>query len=522
LRHLSISGNPFYDPDGTFRGYRGVGRDVTAEVASREAERRATDLLGRAIERMPSPIVLWDAADRLLACNAQYRALFPGMDHLLRVGTHHREFTLTVIEDGLIQIDQPKPRAWYEERTARRRRGPNSRRLDFRTGQSFFVHDQIVEDGTLLTTFVEFGRVEALNQRIRSQEERYQAMLGAVSQAVITVDAKARIVAFNPAAEALFGYPADDVVGAKVDVLMTADQKLRPGGPLAVLRGSGRLPTNRKARRLKGLRRDGSEFPYEMIVTAWRSHDDRYMTGVIRDLTADLEMQRAMAEAQLAAEAASRAKSDFLASISHELRTPLNSILGFSQLLTTDRKTPLLDKHLRFASHIEKAGEHLLAMINQILDLAKIEAGRLEVQMEFVDIDEIVDECIELMQPVAAGRGIDLTVTPSTLGGMLFRADRTRMRQVLLNLLVVDGGPGIPEDALETIFDLFGRLDRDRRRVDGSGLGLPLSRRLVELMGGTIGVSCPPEGGAVFALDFPLVDEKRALSDLYVSQGVAR
>lgn len=229
---------------------------------------------------------------------------------------------------------------------------------------------------------------------------------------------------------------------------------------------------------------------------------------------------------QKSAEQANKAKSEFISRISHELRTPMNSILGFSQLLETDHSEPLSERQQEFVAHILGAGQHLLILIDEVLDLSRIESGRMQLFMEMVDPGEVLQECVHLIQPLAEKHRVILEVreTPKTVPAV--RADRTRLKQILLNLMsnavkynhaggramvmcdevsdevirisVTDTGPGLPEGRKDEVFEPFARLGAERSEVEGTGIGLSITKRLVELMGGTLGVQSTPGEGSTF------------------------
>jgi signal transduction histidine kinase/CheY-like chemotaxis protein len=245
----------------------------------------------------------------------------------------------------------------------------------------------------------------------------------------------------------------------------------------------------------------------------------------VHERTLQLEMaNRELAMAMEEAKSANQAKSAFLSSMSHELRTPLNAILGFAQILTSDKLPSTLAQKKEFANHILKSGRHLLTLINEILDLAKIESGAVALSMEPVGLPDILQECEAMMAPLGAQRGIRLLFPDRCTINVT--ADRTRLKQVLLNLLsnaikynreggavvvdctqsapgllrisVQDTGMGLKAEQVRMLFQPFNRLGQEAGVEEGTGIGLVVTKRLVELMGGTIGVSSSPGVGSMF------------------------
>lgn len=257
----------------------------------------------------------------------------------------------------------------------------------------------------------------------------------------------------------------------------------------------------------------------------------------LRDMNAELERRiaqrtRALAEAKEDAERANAAKSGFLSQMSHELRTPLNAIIGFSQLLELERLAPHQSQHVR---EVMRAGRHLLELIDELLDLATVESGRVPLQAEPVPLRDMVAECVQMMRPAASQSGvmIEAALDPADL---VVRADAGRLRQVLLNLLsnavkynrhggrvvveygpmdgqtvelrVTDTGKGIAPQDLPRLFEAFERLDAARSGIEGTGIGLSVSKRLMELMGGSIGAHSDLGCGSTFWLRLPVVQER--------------
>jgi len=243
-----------------------------------------------------------------------------------------------------------------------------------------------------------------------------------------------------------------------------------------------------------------------------------------------VQLERANGELAMAmeeAKSANQAKSAFLSSMSHELRTPLNAILGFAQILTSDKLPSTLAQKKEFANHILKSGRHLLTLINEILDLAKIESGAVALSMEPVALQEILQECESMVAPLAGQRGIRLLFPDHCVANVT--ADRTRLKQILLNLLsnaikynreggavvadcspsgpgllrisVQDTGMGLHPDQVRMLFQPFNRLGQESGAEEGTGIGLVVTKRLVELMGGTIGVTSSLGVGSMFWIE---------------------
>jgi PAS domain S-box-containing protein len=365
----------------------------------------------------------------------------------------------------------------------------------------------------------------------RVNAERLESAVETMQDALALFDSEDRLVLCNSPYRRLLGdLPPGAVVGRSyselLDVWMTT--LVFAGDEDRASFRAARIAARRGAVGAFDVR---TRFGRSLRVLDRRSHDGG-IVKTIWDLTDDVLLSEELRDARAAAEAASAAKSEFLSSMSHELRTPLNAILGFAQLLGRDKKEPLSERHKERVAQILRGGEHLLRLINDILDLSHIEAGRVSISAEPVAVPDVLDEVRATLEPIAARSGISVTVAPSAGPVPLVRADRTRLLQILTNfgtnaikynqpggtvtvsvrppahgrlrVSVVDTGMGIPEDKQDKLFQPFQRAGQETGPIEGTGIGLVITRRLAELMGGTVGFRSAPGKGSEFWVDLPL------------------
>jgi PAS domain S-box-containing protein len=376
------------------------------------------------------------------------------------------------------------------------------------------------------------------NATLAENAQRYRTLVDADPDGVVIIDAGSTILAVNPAMARIFGYTAEQMVGKPLTVLMP--HRLREGH----MKGTRRyLMTGERSIPWQGvqvpaMRRDGTEFPVEINFSEYTSDGRTVFAGFMTDITERKQFEQALKEAKEAAEAANEAKSEFLSRMSHELRTPMNSILGFGQLLQRHALGP---EQARSVEHILKAGRHLLNLINEVLEIARIEANQQQLSLEPVHAATLLNEALALVRPAAEQRPVQLALHAPPGTDAYVRADQQRLMQVLLNLLsnaikynraggtvqllarpvagtdgsaflalgVRDTGPGIPADRLGELFVAFARLGAERSGIEGTGLGLALSRRLVELMGGHLRVESTVGEGSTFWVELPVTESPR-------------
>ncbi|MGQ0569913.1 MAG: PAS domain S-box protein [Armatimonadota bacterium] len=390
--------------------------------------------------------------------------------------------------------------------------------------------------GNQIGQFMDRKRAE---EAMRESEARKGAILEAALDCIITMDHEGKIIEFNPAAEKTFGYSRSEVLGREMaELIIPPPLRASHRKGLAHFLATGEGPVLGKRIEIPAVRADGTEFPVELAITRIASDGPPTFTGFIRDVTERKAAEELVMHAKEEAERANRAKSEFLSRMSHELRTPLNAILGFGQLL---EMAPRPSQERKSVDRILRAGRHLLDLINEVLDIARVDSGGLEVHAEPVSLADVLQESLELVAPLAAARNISVNGKLAQTGNGHVLADRQRLKQVFLNLLsnavkynreggtvalsceetpqgrmrilVTDTGPGIPGDMLERLFIPFERLGAERTNIEGTGIGLALSRRLMELMDGDIGVESTVGEGSTFWVELPLADGRIDLDE---------
>ncbi|MFO1339131.1 MAG: ATP-binding protein [Burkholderiaceae bacterium] len=380
-----------------------------------------------------------------------------------------------------------------------------------------------------VVTFFDISERLRMQAALRQGELRLAKLVDDVADGVISTGPDDKVVLFNRAAESMFGISARQAIGSAVGRFIA-----RTAGAKSAVEPA---KANRAVQELTGKRADGSTFPVEATLSRLATDQGAMTTVVLRDVT-ELHAARAERQAREALEASNRAKTEFLSRMSHELRTPLNAVLGFAQLLRMDTAGPPSALQLERIRHIERAGAHLLALVNDVLDVSRVDSGQMALTLESVDLASVVDESIALVTTLANDAGVRLMRpepagpratgdVQAAFGDVHVVADRVRLRQVLVNLLsnavkynraegtvtvswaahpdalvlsVADTGHGMEPAQLARLFEPFNRLGAEKTRVEGTGIGLFLSRRLVELMHGELRVDSRVGHGTVATL----------------------
>ncbi len=398
-------------------------------------------------------------------------------------------------------------------------------------------------DANMQDTITDIRRHEAMLKTGALQS----AILNSSNFSIIATDANGIIQLFNVGAERMLGYLADEIVN-KINPSDIHDPQEVMARAVALSHELGTTITPGfealafKASRgiddtydLTYICKDGSRFPAIVSITALRDDYDEIIGYLLigADNSVRKQAEEELIQAKAAAEKANLAKSDFLSSMSHELRSPLNAILGFAQLMDSDVSPPT-DAQKESIGQILSAGWYLLDLINEVLDLSLIESGKMSLSRETMSIAEVLLDCQTMIEPQALNRNINITF-PECDPVCFISADRTRVKQVLINLLsnaikynraggtvvvdcvvrspqririsITDTGPGLTPENLDQLFQPFNRLGQEGGTEEGTGIGLVVSKRLVELMGGEIGVESQVGSGSQFWIELNRVVE---------------
>ena len=382
----------------------------------------------------------------------------------------------------------------------------------------------------IVVALVEDDRRQALS-RLADSEARARLIVDTAHDAFIGIDSDGNVVAWNAQAEATFGWASAEVLGRSLaeTIVPPAFRDAHTAG-MRRFHETGEAPVVNQRLELTALHRSGREFPVELTITSpIKAGDGYFFAAFLRDISDRRERDEELRRTRDAAEAATRAKSEFLANISHELRTPLNGVLGYAQLLQRDRTMNAAQREAVEA--IGRCGSQLLDLINDVLDLSKIEAGRLDVDEGPTDLTRLLTDLKYVVAETAAHKGLTLTMTLDPEVPRAVVVDGRHLRQVLLNLVgnavkftsagevrvhigqdqgrlafeVVDTGPGIEPEAMTEIFAAFAQT-KTGAEAGGTGLGLTISDHLITKMGGSLKVDSVLGAGSRFWFTLPLVE----------------
>jgi signal transduction histidine kinase/PAS domain-containing protein len=573
-RLIRTSGKPRFDEGGTFLGYRGSAADITDQVEAENRARRAERRLSEAIDGIPDGFALWDRTDRLVLWNRAFASFFPLLRDHLREGLTFEAAAAVNMASGEVRIaetDDPLDPTEAGSRAfatrVRRHRQANGM-VEFRepTGRWVSVTERRVTDGQILSIYTDITRRKTMEMDLADREAGLREFLGITSDSLLSpCDRLHLLLRFGCRHFGLEnGVVLDTRGGASgvvlsegpvletVDHLPALDESLaglcsRSRAPVALLDLEG--DTHPCVRDWSprvflgmGLRHRASVagvlafFDTRPRSEPFGSADLRLLELMAQWVGGELarwDAERVVRAAMEEAELANRAKSEFLANMSHELRTPLNAILGFSEVMAQEVFGPLGGARYRdYAQGIHDSGDHLLAIINDILDVAKIESGHMELSEEEVVLGPLVDSALRLVLARAREGNVNLVHDLANPTLRLW-VDSRRLKQVLLNVLsnavkftpqggevrlatrprgangalevvISDTGVGMAEEEIRVALTPFGQIDSGlARRYEGTGLGLPLAHSLMSMHGGRLNLASVPGAGTVVTLTLP-------------------
>jgi protein-histidine pros-kinase len=544
-RWISDDGVPRFDAAGTFVGYIGSCVDITERKRAGEERLRLLNVL----EASLNEIYIFDAsslrfeyvnrgAQRNLGYSlAELRQLTP-----IELKPEHTESSFRKTIEPLLSGAQEK----LVFHTIHRRKNGSDYPVE--------VHLQLVEQSerrVFLAVILDISDRRQAERAIRENQQRLAGLVDSAMDGIITIDSEQRIVLFNPAAEMMFGLSAAEVLGGSLEQLLPQASRAEHASHIRKFGATGVSSRRMGALgSISGRRADGSEFPMEASISQVPVEGKTFYTVILRDITERDRAEKALQEAneslerkvrertaQLAAakeraEFADSNKTAFLASMSHEIRTPLNAVVGFTGMLLMKLPGPLNEAQEVQLRTVQSSAQHLLSLINDLLDLAKVEAGRLVINKQKVVCQGVIDEVAASLRPLAETKGLALR-TAAPAQECFVETDRRILSQILINLAnnaikftdqgeveialtsqgqdaasfacfeVTDTGVGIRPEDQEKLFHAFEQLGSNGHQFEGSGLGLHLSQKLAAELQGRIEVESQVGAGSRFRLLLP-------------------
>ncbi len=525
LLYLNVSLRALRNGDGVLDGFVRSETDITRFRLLRES-RAVGARYGDLLESMPDAILILNDTGRIVLINSRTEAVFGhSRDHL--IGQQ-----IEILLPERFRAGHAGHRFRYFTQPRTREMGAGLQLYGLRrSGDEFPVEISLsplrTDEGTLV-----MSAIRDITDR-RKAEQKFRGLLESAPDAMVIVDRSGRIVLVNTQTERLFGYARAELLDQSVDMLVPDRFRARHPEHRTRYFADSRVRPMGAGLELHGRRKDGSEFPVEISLSPLDTEDGTLVSSSIRDISDRKHVERALQEKNVELERASRAKDQFLATMSHELRTPLNAIIGFTGTLLMQLPGPLTsdqDKQLRT---VQSSARHLLSLINDLLDLAKIESGKVAIDLQTVPIDEVMREVCASLQPAAERKGLALSLQLVD-AGLMAHTDRRSLSQILINLTnnaikftefgqvrleaartelagrqgirisVIDSGIGIRPEDQTGLFEAFGKLAAGgAKAAESTGLGLHLSRKLAELIGGTISVASEYGRGSHFTLTLP-------------------
>jgi len=508
LVHVSVSTKAVRDAQGTLEYFLSNKKDVTHLKVLRDAklvEARFHDLL----ESTPDAIVMVNVTGRIVLVNSQAEKMF-GHQRVELLGQ-----PVEVLLPNRFRSAHLAHRGGYFEQPRARTMGAGLELFGLRKGGGEFpveisLSPLKTEEGTMV-----MSAIRDISDR-KKANQKFKDLLESAPDAMVIVNRDGEMVLANSQAVHLFGWSREELLGQKIEILVPERFRSKHPGHRFGFFDQPRARSMGAGLELYGLRKDSTEFPVEISLSPLETEEGLFVSSAIRDVTERKLSEQTLRDKNIELENAALAKDRFFASMSHELRTPLNAIIGFTGTLLMRLPGPLTPEQDKQLLIVQKGARHLLSLINDMLDLAKLGANKLELKFETVDCNSVLEEVAATLRPDAEKKGLNFTVSLPDQPVMR-RTDRRALSQIIINLTgnaikftecgqvclrleqrtavdgnmlafsVEDTGPGIALQDQERLFEAFSRVDAtDRRKLEGSGLGLHLSRKLAEQLGGRI------------------------------------
>jgi PAS domain S-box-containing protein len=523
---------PMFESNGEMSGVLAIGQDVTKQKQSEAAVRESEALLRSIIDHSPTSISLTDMEGRRQLVNKAFLTTFhvpPGQAsrdlneknailqrHANIIDSHAAE----VLETG---------NAVTQERIDTLPSGEDFRRLVVK----FPIRNQTGEITSICTIGTDLRELRKVEENLQTLESRFSEILRIAPEAIISTKVDGAIILFNDAAEKIFGYDSSEIIGRQLEILLPEFVRAVHGDYIkGFIEGTETTQLMGGRGEVQGRKRDGSIFPAEASISKLKSGDGTILTVTMHDITERKYAEEGLNNALANAERANQAKSEFLATMSHELRTPLNAIIGFSETMSGQYFGALgSPKYLEYTHDIKASGAHLLNLINDLLDLSTIEAGKRSLYKEPINFKDVVKYCEQMIVERAHQKHI--IYNSNVLDDLpTIQADRRALIQIFLNILsnaikftpengeilltatasanaliikVQDTGIGIPKNKIANLTDPFMRGEPDPHKAqEGTGLGLAIVKSLVDLHDGDLTIESDVNVGTTVTVTLPI------------------
>jgi PAS domain S-box-containing protein len=556
VRKITVNGRPIFGSDGSFLGYRGTGRDITEhsrqadelrksekalKALNEELEQRVEDragelaekttLLEATFENLSEGFALFDAEDRLVYWNDAYAKFASQIADRIRQGAKYESLLRAFIASGSAIYSDVETEALVKERMARRRQSGSNYELQLTDGSWVLLRRHKTRDGGIAHVHTDITDLKRGEEALRESERRLSLLMDSVPALFSCIDSERRFQFTNAQYQRMFGLSAENLIGKYVNEVL-GEKAYGVAAPFIDRALSGeRVEFDIVVKNTEG---ESRHLHASYVPDIDESGATVGAFALAIDNTENRQRERTLELATAEAAQANKAKSEFLSAMSHEIRTPLNAILGFAQLLRDYSDVQLTEDQNTNIEHVINGGHHLLSLVNEILDLAKIESVGFDLSLEPTNLMQAIQQSLAVAKPLADQRNISLNISPAISAETWVRADPNRFKQVLLNLIsnaikynrdkgavtidanltgngraritVSDTGPGIPAESHDEVFLPFSRLGLESSQIEGTGIGLTISRQLVENMAGELDFDSTPGEGSTFWLELPLAD----------------